>query len=62
MSKLTKSVSDKWLFGVCSGIAKFFGIQPYIIRLIFVFSQISLVIYIILALCLEKDHDLYGRG
>lgn len=32
--KLTKSLSDKKIAGVCSGIAKYFNIDPTIVRLI----------------------------
>lgn len=34
--KLTLSLSDKKLLGVCSGIAKYFDIDPTIVRLAFV--------------------------
>ena len=34
MKKLTKSTSNKMICGVCSGFAKYFDIDPTIVRLI----------------------------
>ncbi|MCJ7842151.1 PspC domain-containing protein [Lederbergia sp. NSJ-179] len=43
-------VKDKSLYGVCGGIAEFFGISSFAVRLIFlIFMPTSLLIYIILA-------------
>ncbi len=52
--RLTKSSDHKMLFGVCGGIAEYFGLDPTLIRLIFVFLTIIAVgspvlVYIILA-------------
>ncbi len=52
--RLTKSTDQKMLFGVCGGIAEYFGLDPTLIRLIFVFLTIIAVgspvlVYIILA-------------
>jgi phage shock protein C len=52
--RLTKSTDQKMLFGVCGGIAEYFGLDPTLIRLIFVFLTIITVgtpvlAYIILA-------------
>jgi len=30
---LTRSKSDKWIFGVCGGIAEKFGVKPLWVRL-----------------------------
>ncbi|MGG3889649.1 PspC domain-containing protein [Metabacillus fastidiosus] len=38
MNRLTKSSTDKALFGVCGGIAEHFGISPFVVRLIFIFT------------------------
>ena len=54
--KLTKSRIDKVFFGVCGGIADYFGISAFIVRLIFVFASGGLVtLYIILAIFLPDD-------
>lgn len=59
MQKLTKSPTDKALFGVCGGIAEFFGISAFIVRLIFFFtSPASFWIYIILVWSLKDKPSL----
>ncbi|WP_225221207.1 PspC domain-containing protein [Bacillus norwichensis] len=58
MKKLMRSSTDKVLFGVCAGIAEFFGISPFIVRLIF-FVTGAVVIYIILAALLPENPSLY---
>lgn len=59
MKKLTKSPTDKALYGVCGGIAEFFGISSFIVRLIFLFtSPASFWIYVILVLSLEDKPSL----
>lgn len=49
--KLTKG--DKMIFGVCSGLANYFDLDPTIMRIIFVIAFLGfgagLLIYIILA-------------
>lgn len=60
MNKLTKSSKDKSLFGVCAGIADYYGISPFAVRLLFIFIPISVAIYLILAVFLpEKNSALY---
>ncbi|WP_249315769.1 PspC domain-containing protein [Bacillus sp. FJAT-49711] len=57
--KLMTSSKNKALHGVCAGIAEFFGISPFIVRLIFIFTPGSLLIYILLALTLPENRALY---
>lgn len=58
--KLYRSSSDRWIAGVCGGIAEYFGWDPAVVRLGYVlFSLISasfpgLLIYIILWLIMPK--------
>ncbi|EKN70943.1 phage shock protein C, PspC [Neobacillus bataviensis LMG 21833] len=60
MNKLTKSSKNKSLFGVCAGIAEYYGISPLAVRLLFIFIPISVAIYLILAAFLpEKNAALY---
>lgn len=59
--KLTKSNSDKILFGVCGGIAEYLSIDSSLIRICFflgTFLTGSLLfwIYILLVLFMPKDH------
>ena len=54
MSKRLYKGKDKKLFGVCSGLAEYFDIDPTIVRVIFAFSAIAIgtgiLLYIILAI------------
>lgn len=65
MKKLTRSRNDKWLGGVCGGIAEYTGIDTNIIRLLVVVGTVlgagSLVIAYIVALFLIplKDDTTY---
>lgn len=57
--KLTRSVKDKKLFGVCGGISEYFNIDPTIVRVLFVILALSygssILVYIILAVALPKE-------
>lgn len=60
MSKLTKSLSDRNLFGVCGGLSKYTGIDVSLIRILFVVGAICtgsivLWVYLILALVLPNE-------
>lgn len=55
MKKLKKSKYNKWLFGVCGGIGEYFEIDPVIIRIIFIFSGIGFIPYLILALIIPSE-------
>ncbi|WP_226035256.1 PspC domain-containing protein [Aquibacillus saliphilus] len=47
--KLRKSSIDRSISGVCGGIAEYFGISSFMVRLLFIFLPVNLLIYIILA-------------
>ena len=58
--KLYKSRTDRKWAGVCGGLSKYFGISSTVIRLLFVItffagSGTSLLIYIALAIALDKE-------
>ena len=59
MTTLTRSRSDKFLAGVCGGLAKQFGIDANLVRILFVlaaiFLQFGWVIYLILWLVLPYE-------
>lgn len=62
--RLTRSTSDKWLAGVCSGIANYFGWDPAIVRLVYVLLTFGtafsgVIVYIILWICMPEDNN-YG--
>lgn len=56
--KLQKSATNKKIAGVCGGLGAYFGIDPTVIRLIFVllviFAGTGILAYIILALVMSK--------
>lgn len=61
MNKLTKS-RNKIMFGVCGGISKYCGIDPTIVRLLFIFGAFasgSLLfwIYLLLAVLMPRSPD-----
>ena len=57
--RLYKDHSDKKLCGVCSGIAKYFGIDPTLVRLIWallvVFAGSGVLAYIICAIVMPNE-------
>ena len=61
--KLFKSRKDKKFTGVCGGIAKYLGVSSTVVRLIFVlstlffpvFNGLPLILYIVLAVVLNKE-------
>ncbi len=58
--RLTKSVRDKNLCGVCGGLAEYFDCDPTIVRILYCIATFCLaafpgvLIYIILALIMPK--------
>jgi phage shock protein PspC (stress-responsive transcriptional regulator) len=63
--KLYKSRNKK-LCGVCGGVAEYFGIDPTIVRLIWVLvaltTGIGVIGYIVAALVIEEDPAGYQAG
>lgn len=57
--RLTKSKTERKIFGVCGGLGEYFGIDPTLIRLAFIvlalFNGIGLVLYIILAVIMPSE-------
>ena len=57
MRKLKKSSTQKSIYGVCGGLAEFFGISALGIRLIFLVTlPVSLIIYVILVNSLDDSN------
>ena len=57
--KLYRSAKNKMLAGVCSGLAKYLGMDPTVIRVIWavlsLFAFIGVVAYIICALIIPEE-------
>lgn len=62
--KLTRSRSDKMLFGVAGGLANYLNLDPTLVRLLFVVLTLmggpGLIIYIVLAIVMPEE-DFVGR-
>ncbi len=59
--RLTRSMSDRWLAGVCSGIANYFGWDVAILRLVYLVLTLctafsGIIIYIILWIYMPEDN------
>ncbi|MEV6273843.1 PspC domain-containing protein [Nocardia sp. NPDC051832] len=56
--RLTRSTHDKWVAGVCGGLAEYFGWSPNVVRLLFVLSCLlpgpQFVVYLVLWLVIPK--------
>lgn len=60
-NRLMKSNTDYIFLGVCGGIAEGLLIPSFIVRLVFIFLPVSIVLYLILGALMGKDESLYGR-
>ena len=57
MKKLRKSSDDRAIVGVCGGIAEFFGISSFVVRLIFLLTaSVSLWVYLVLSWALDESY------
>ena len=57
--KLQRSRTDKKIFGVCAGLAKYFGVDVTIIRILFLIALLcvggGLIAYLICALVMPEE-------
>ncbi len=57
--QMFRSKSDRMLFGVCAGIAKYFEIDPVLVRVLFVisafFGGFGVLVYIVLAIVMPEE-------
>ncbi|WP_280388196.1 PspC domain-containing protein [Nocardia wallacei] len=58
--RFTRSRNNKWIAGVCGGIAEYFGWNATVVRLLFVLSCLlpgpQFILYLILWLVIPKQH------
>ena len=65
--RLYKSDANKMLCGVCGGIGEFFGFDPTLVRVAYVFLTIfsaafpGILMYIILAIIMPKVYNQQGN-
>lgn len=59
MRRLTRSRTDRWIGGVCGGLAEYFGWNATLIRLLFILSCLlpgpQFLIYLVLWVVIPKD-------
>lgn len=58
--RLYRSTDDRMIAGVCAGISDYFGIDPTLVRLIFVFGALGTVsglfwAYVIMAIIVPEE-------
>ena len=58
--RLTRSQNNKWIAGICGGIAEYFGWNAELLRLVWVVLTVStmfcgVIIYLILWLIMPQD-------
>lgn len=60
--RLCLSTTDKKIAGVCGGIAKYFGLDPTLVRLAYVilvvFGGTGILLYIICALIIPREDQI----
>ena len=56
--RLYRDANHKILGGVCSGIAAYFNIEPIIVRLVFIFSGIGFLAYVLLWILVPSSDSL----
>ncbi|NQD67370.1 PspC domain-containing protein [Bacillus haikouensis] len=52
--KIRKSSTDKSISGVCGGIAEYFGVSSFMVRILFIILPLNILIYIILVNTLHE--------
>jgi phage shock protein PspC (stress-responsive transcriptional regulator) len=59
VTRLARPRNDRWIAGVCSGLARRFGLSPNVVRLIFVVSCLlpgpQFLIYLALWIVLPQE-------
>ncbi len=64
--QLTRSRSDYMLGGVCAGLGRYFGIDPTIVRLVFVLLAISggsgVLLYLVLWIVIPREDLVQSQG
>jgi phage shock protein C len=61
VKRLYRSRSDRWLFGVCGGIADYFSVDPTLVRVLFVIFTLifgsGILLYLILWLIIPQEPE-----
>ena len=65
MKKLRRSRKNRIVFGVLGGIAEYFGVDPTIVRALFIicsFTGLAVFLYFLLAFIIPEESSEYYRG
>ena len=57
MKRLFRSKKDRVIAGVCGGIAEYLGISSTLVRILFVFSGIGMIAYLVAALIIPEAEE-----
>ena len=57
MKKLCRSRKDRKIAGVCGGIAEYLDISSTLVRVLFFFSGIGVIAYLIIALIIPEAEE-----
>ena len=57
MKKLCRSRKDRKIAGVCGGIAEYLDISSTLVRILFFFSGIGVIAYLIIALIIPEAEE-----
>lgn len=64
--RLTRKRDDRMLFGVASGVAEYIGVDPAIVRLLFVLMALingwGLLIYVVLAIIMPEQSSVAAKA
>ena len=62
--KLVRSRTDRWFAGICGGLGNYFGIDPTLVRVLFVIFALTFgsgfLIYLILWLLIPNEPETTG--
>ena len=53
--RLHRSKTDKWIAGVCGGIAEYLNVSSGLIRFLTVISGIGIVAYLVVAIVMPEE-------
>ena len=53
--KLCRSKTDRWIAGVCGGVAAYLGVSSGLIRFLTVISGIGIIAYLVIALIMPEE-------
>lgn len=65
VKRLERSIEDRWLLGVCGGLAKYFNVDATLIRVLFVLFSFAvgggIFLYLILWIVMPLEQPEFGQ-